>query len=95
MAGIQFLSSTDAESRIFQALITGMGFIGGGAILKVQDKGMVSGTATAASLWVTGAIGMCVATNFLELAIILSLLTFVTLRVLRMVKHAAENQLKN
>jgi putative Mg2+ transporter-C (MgtC) family protein len=39
-------------------VITGIGFIGGGAILK--GGGQVQGTATAASLWATGAIGIAV-----------------------------------
>ncbi|HZO54085.1 MAG TPA: MgtC/SapB family protein, partial [Bryobacteraceae bacterium] len=40
------------QSRILQGLITGIGFIGGGAILKTQNS--VRGTATAASLWNVG-----------------------------------------
>jgi putative Mg2+ transporter-C (MgtC) family protein len=43
-------------SRIVEGVITGIGFIGGGAILK--SGGEVHGTATAASLWATGALGM-------------------------------------
>ena len=39
-----------------QGIITGIGFIGGGAILKHEDG--VSGTASAASIWNTGAIGL-------------------------------------
>ena len=42
-------SGEDSVSRIIQGLITGIGFIGGGAILK--DRGSVHGTATAASIW--------------------------------------------
>lgn len=49
-------SSPEAMARIVEGLITGMGFIGGGAILRLKDS--VKGTATAASLWVTGAIGL-------------------------------------
>jgi putative Mg2+ transporter-C (MgtC) family protein len=45
----------EAHSRVLQGLITGIGFIGGGAILK--DGGTVRGTATAASIWNTGAVG--------------------------------------
>ena len=48
----------EAMARIIEGLITGMGFIGGGAILRLKDS--VKGTATAASLWVTGAIGIAV-----------------------------------
>ncbi len=80
LTGIQVLDSTDAEARVMYGLITGMGFIGGGAILK--EKGSVGGTATAASLWNTGAIGMAVAWSRFEIAILLTVLNFVTLRLL-------------
>ncbi|MFN7994861.1 MAG: MgtC/SapB family protein [Bryobacteraceae bacterium] len=69
-----------ARSRIIQGLTTGIGFIGGGAIL--QGKGNVHGTATAASIWNTGVIGAAVATGHTESAVILSLLNLITLRLL-------------
>lgn len=72
--------SPEARSRIIQGLLTGMGFIGGGAILKSPRR--VRGTATAASLWMTGAIGAAVAFELWELAIVMSALTFVTLWLL-------------
>lgn len=48
-------TDVDAQSRIIQGLMTGMGFIGGGAILKDGDR--VRGSATAASVWLVGALG--------------------------------------
>lgn len=78
LTGMQVLDSTDAESRVFYGIITGMGFIGGGAILK--EKGSVSGTATAASLWNTGAIGVSVAWNRYEIALVLAIINVLTLR---------------
>ena len=51
--------SVDAESRVWQGLLTGIGFIGSGAILKTD--GTVHGTATAASIWNTAAVGAAVA----------------------------------
>ncbi|MEJ2286391.1 MAG: MgtC/SapB family protein [Desulfobacterales bacterium] len=77
MVGMSVIDSTDGEARIFQGIVTGIGFIGGGAIFK--DKDRVSGTASAASIWNTGAIGLAVAFNRFEIAIVLSLLNFVTL----------------
>lgn len=79
LVGIQVLTSTDAESRVMYGIIAGMGFIGGGAILK--DKGNVTGTATAASLWNTGAIGVSVAFHRYEIALVLALLNVITLYV--------------
>ena len=84
LVGMQVLTTTDAESRVIVGIITGMGFIGGGAIIK--GKGGVSGTATAASLWNTGAIGIAVAFQRFEIAIVLSLLNFLTLQFIPMVK---------
>jgi putative Mg2+ transporter-C (MgtC) family protein len=76
---------TAAPSRIIQGLVAGIGFIGGGAILKsdgAKPGAYVHGTATAASIWTFGAVGACVAQNHFVLAVILAILNLVTLRVL-------------
>ena len=59
-----------AEARVMYGIITGMGFIGGGAIMK-NDSG-VSGTASAAGIWLTGSIGLSVAYARYEIAIVLT-----------------------
>ena len=69
-----------AQSRLLQGLITGIGFIGGGAILK--EGATVRGTATAASVWNAGVIGAAVAMNRYGIAITLTLLNLFTLRCL-------------
>lgn len=69
----------DALSRVLYGLMTGIGFIGGGAILK--DRGSVQGTATAASIWNTGAVGAAVAFHRYEVAVVLALVNFLTLRL--------------
>ncbi|MGD2128942.1 MAG: MgtC/SapB family protein [Lysobacterales bacterium] len=84
LVGIRVLDSADAEARIFYGIIAGMGFIGGGAILKSDRK--VTGTATAASLWMTGAIGIAVAFHRYEIALVLAVLNFVTLRCVNQLK---------
>jgi putative Mg2+ transporter-C (MgtC) family protein len=81
LVGLYVIDTTDGEARVMQGIITGIGFIGGGAILKHKDG--VSGTASAASIWNTGAIGVSVAYSRFEIAIILSLLNFITLHMLR------------
>ena len=78
LVGMSVLSSTEAESRVIQGILTGIGFIGGGAILK--SNGTVRGTATAASIWNTGLIGVAVAFSRYEIAILMSLINFLTLR---------------
>ena len=74
-----------AQARIIEGLMTGIGFIGGGAILK--SKASVHGTATAASIWVTGAVGAAVAYDLFEIALVLAVITFVTLRWLSNLKE--------
>ncbi|MDQ2842187.1 MAG: MgtC/SapB family protein [Acidobacteriota bacterium] len=69
-----------AQSRVLQGLITGIGFIGGGAILK--EGATVKGTATAASVWNAGVIGAAVAMNHYGIAITLAVLNLFTLRTL-------------
>ena len=84
LVGIEVLSSTDAEARIMYGLMTGIGFIGGGSILKGDSH--VHGVSTAASIWLTGAIGMSVAWDRYEVAIVLTLINYLTLRFAPVVK---------
>jgi putative Mg2+ transporter-C (MgtC) family protein len=48
----------DALSRVIQGLATGIGFIGGGAILKLTDEREIEGLTTAAGIWMTAAVGV-------------------------------------
>jgi putative Mg2+ transporter-C (MgtC) family protein len=76
--------SPDGMAKVIEGLITGIGFIGGGAILKQGTT--VLGTATAASLWATGAIGVSVGLGSFDVAITIALFTFLTLKLLPLVK---------
>jgi putative Mg2+ transporter-C (MgtC) family protein len=78
----------EAMARIIEGIITGMGFIGGGAILRLKDS--VKGTATAASLWVTGAVGVSVGLGSFDVAIVLSVVTIATLWILSPIKKSIE-----
>ncbi len=77
--------NAEATARVIEGLITGMGFIGGGAILRLKDS--VRGTATAASLWATGAIGTAVGLGAYDIAVVLSLVTFITLKAVTPLKR--------
>ena len=85
--------SPEAMARIVEGLITGMGFIGGGAILRQTDS--VKGTATAASLWATGAIGAAVGLGSYDVAVVVSLATVVTLWVMEPLKRAGHLDTKS
>ena len=76
------LPGADAESltRLIQGLLAGIGFVGGGAILR--RNGHVQGLVTAASIWNTGAIGVAIAFGRSEIAIVLSAVNLITLLLL-------------
>ncbi|SFB63741.1 putative Mg2+ transporter-C (MgtC) family protein [Rhizobium sp. NFR07] len=80
------VGNAEATARIVEGIINGVGFIGGGAIL--VGKLGTRGTATAASIWATGAIGTAVGLGAYDTAIVLSVVTFATLRVMANFKSA-------
>jgi putative Mg2+ transporter-C (MgtC) family protein len=82
-------STADSVTRVLQGLIAGIGFIGGGAILK--DRGGVTGTATAASIWNVGVVGAAVGIGMYQIGITLSLVNLLTLKYLGEVKSAKTN----
>lgn len=45
-------------SRVIQGIVTGIGFLGAGAIIKLRDEDDIRGLTTAAGVWMTAAIGV-------------------------------------
>ena len=65
-------------SRVAAMIVSGIGFIGAGAIL--HERGGVQGLTTAASLWVTAAIGIAVGVGMFSMSVATTILVFVLLR---------------
>lgn len=78
------------QEYLVQGLMTGLGFLGAGAIIRGGHS--VRGMATAASLWSTAAIGAAVAYRHLEIALLLSALNLFGLRVLQPAKASVETK---
>lgn len=74
------MTSSDV-SRIIQGLITGIGFLGGGTIIKLHEKREVKGMTTAAGIWMTAAIGITAGLGRLGLAILATFLTWTILYI--------------
>jgi putative Mg2+ transporter-C (MgtC) family protein len=72
----------DGMSRVIQGIVTGIGFIGGGAILKLQEKREIEGLTTAAGIWMTAAIGIAAGLGRWGLALVSTVLTWITLSVI-------------
>jgi putative Mg2+ transporter-C (MgtC) family protein len=70
----------DAVSRVIQGVVTGIGFIGAGTILKKETK--IYGLTTAAGLWTTCAIGVMIGLGEVGIAIIGAFVTFLVLQAL-------------
>ncbi len=70
-----------AMSRVIQGIVAGVGFLGGGAIVKQGTT--VRGTTTAAAVWATAALGVAVAEGELGIAAGLGFIGFATLRWVR------------
>jgi putative Mg2+ transporter-C (MgtC) family protein len=79
LAGAGFLNSD--PTRIAAQVVTGIGFLGGGAILR--EGATVRGLTTAASLWVTAAIGVAVGLERWSAALFTAALGLVTLAVVK------------
>ncbi len=65
----------DAQSRVIQGIVTGIGFIGAGSILKLNEERDIQGLTTAAGLWLTAAIGIACGVGTLGIALIASVIT--------------------
>jgi len=79
LAGSGVGMSTDGLSRIIQGIVTGIGFIGAGSILKLSREHEIKGLTTAAGLFMTAAIGVSSGVGAVGLAIIGTTLTVIVL----------------
>lgn len=87
LVAMDVFDGAGAEARVMYGVITGMGFIGGGAIMKQNNR--VDGTASAAGLWLTGAIGISVAYARYEIALVLSVMGYLIFQLSAIFKQGA------
>jgi putative Mg2+ transporter-C (MgtC) family protein len=82
IAGSQSGMSSSDVSRVIQGIVTGIGFLGGGAILKITDERQILGLTTAAGIWMTAAASIAAGLGRIITALIALLLTLIVLGVL-------------
>ena len=73
----------DDLSRVLQGVTAGIGFLGAGAILKQRDRNDVRGLTTAASIWLTAALGVAAGMGREATALLSTLFALVILAILR------------
>ena len=78
-------------TRMAQGIMTGIGFLGAGVIMR---EGLnVRGLTTAASIWITAAIGILAGAGFYSAVLIASVITLGTLTVFRKIENRMPSQL--
>jgi putative Mg2+ transporter-C (MgtC) family protein len=83
--------SQDGLSRVIQGIVTGIGFIGAGSILKLGEQHEIRGLTTAASVWMTAAIGVTVGLGSLGIALMITTLALIILALERL-EHQVEKR---
>jgi len=75
-------------ARIAAGVVTGIGFLGAGTIIRSQEG--IRGLTTAASIWISSAIGLAVGCGFYEVALFSTFLVFLTLAFLKKIEKKLE-----
>jgi putative Mg2+ transporter-C (MgtC) family protein len=78
--------SPDASSRVIQGVVQGIGFLGAGTIFVMSDRAEVRGLTTAASIWVTAAIGVSAGLGDFWVAGIGTVLAWFALRPMKIIE---------
>jgi putative Mg2+ transporter-C (MgtC) family protein len=87
ICSISFAEEGRADiSRIAASVVSAIGFIGAGVIFSLKEKGVVKGLTTAASLWVTAAIGVSVGLGYLFAGIVTTFLALFILIAVRTIE---------
>ena len=87
------MGTSDSLTRIASQIVTGVGFLGAGAI--IQDRGGVHGLTTAATIWLVSSIGMACGAGLFRLAIITTVIAVFVLMVLVKLHKPFEKHLEN
>jgi len=83
--------SSGSPDRIASNIVTGVGFLGAGAIMRDQSGG-VHGVTTAATAWVNAALGTAAGAGQYRLAIFGAAITFTVLAILGPIEAAVEHK---
>jgi putative Mg2+ transporter-C (MgtC) family protein len=78
-------------SRVIQGLAAGVGFLGGGAILKLSAEREILGITTAATIWMTAALGVAIGLGRTGLALVAVTFTWITLSLVGLVERRRDD----
>ena len=81
IAVLEFGMGDDAVSRVIQGLATGIGFLGAGAILKIEENQEIRGLTTASGIWMTAAASVAIGLGLIGVGLLAAILAWVVLSV--------------
>lgn len=82
----------DGLSRVIQGIVTGLGFLGAGTILKLNEQRDIKGLTTSAGIWMTAAIGVAVGLGMLGVALLGTIIAVIILTALRRFEIKTESK---
>jgi putative Mg2+ transporter-C (MgtC) family protein len=100
LAGVE-LAGHDGEfdsgsvSRVIQGIVAGIGFLGGGTILKSDSGEHISGLTTAASLWVVACLGIACGVGLWQMSVVAVILALMVLILGEPLENALHRVLGN
>lgn len=84
--------SLDGASRVIQGIVTGIGFIGAGSILKLSEEHLIHGLTASVRLWTTAAVGIAIGLGQVGIALITAVLTVLILAVVGALERRTEKR---
>jgi len=82
VAALEYGMEGLAVSHVIEGLVTGMGFLGAGAIMKIQQEQEIRGLTTAAGIWMTAAAGITIGLGQIVVGLIAGALAWLVLEIL-------------
>ena len=86
--------SFDGQSRVIQGILTGVGFIGAGSILKLSQEQEIKGLTTAAGVWMTATIGIACGLGAIGISLIATFMTMIVLVVVKAIEQRAARKIQ-
>lgn len=82
--------SHESASRVIQGIVTGIGFIGAGSILKLSEEHLIHGLTVSIRIWTTAAVGIAIGLGQVGIALITSFLIIFVLAILAALERRSE-----
>jgi putative Mg2+ transporter-C (MgtC) family protein len=86
ISALEYGMDADAASRVIQGIVTGIGFLGAGAIMKIREEKEIRGLTTAAGIWMTAAASVTIGLGQIGVGLIAGVLAWIVLSLFGVVE---------